>query len=217
MAFSHCGRFLAASGTHNRAPVWDVRMLGGGGAGDASAVGEPATSSSRAARRLAAEASLLHVLSHGAPAEVVESVVGNQPGTASEGEQRINALAFFHGEPMLVTAGSNGVGLWNVLLGTPEVLWCAARRRRRAKPVTLCPLLSHRRPLLGAWMTTLLVAFLRFAGARTASPARPTSAASPPPPCTRRTAPSRRRATTRGWCCTPSAAGEEGRAPPPSC
>lgn len=107
VAFSHCGRFLAASGTHNHAPVWDVRML----------------ASSEPSRELRAASALLHVLSHGPPAEVAEGVVGNQPGTASEGDQGINSLAFFHHEPMLVTAGSNGVGLWNLQLGVPEVMW----------------------------------------------------------------------------------------------
>jgi WD40 repeat protein len=103
LAFSPCGRLLAAGATHNRAVVYDLR----GGRGDA-----PET---------------LHVLSHGAPGRVVRAGASTvSAGACDPGDQGINALAFLPqaiASPCLATAGGTGVALWDAALAAPCVAW----------------------------------------------------------------------------------------------
>ena len=103
LAFSPCGRLLAAGATHNRAVVYDLR--GGRGAGPEA----------------------LHVLSHGAPGRMVRAGASTvSAGGCDPGDQGINALAFLPqalASPCLATAGGTGVALWDAALAAPCVAW----------------------------------------------------------------------------------------------
>ena len=118
------GRLVAAGGTHNRAAVWDVRRLSD----------KPS------------KTPVLHVLSHGCPAPVHDTLeeAGRRQGFVEDGDQGVNKVAFFANSPAcLVTAGANGVGLWDTALGAPSVLWLPHGAPRSSHISCVCTAAVH--------------------------------------------------------------------------